>query len=565
MFKLGDITVNRKLMLLLSLALVGFIALLLISANALQRNLMSEREARLNAVLGQAMSQIQFLASTLPAEQAQQEARKLLTNMRFDGNNYLFVIDENRTMLVHPIRPELVGQKMGEGGAATAGQFWFQMVDIAKGGKQGTLQYVWVGSSGETADKLSMVSGYQPWGWILGSGMLLQDIQQTIWAQYMKMGTATAIVILLMGLLGWRITHSIVSPLNQINQAMQRVAKGDLVVSIPVQGKDELGVVARCTNQGLDAIRHALLEASLGARNVADAALRIATSAEQTNQAVTSQRDQLAQLATAMNQMSATISDVAGHADNTARDTQAATGEAGLGNRDVHASVNGIQALATEVEQATQQVNQLKEGVMQIGEVTAVISAISEQTNLLALNAAIEAARAGEQGRGFAVVADEVRQLASRTRQSTEEIQSTIAQLQQRAVTAASAMDASRKLAESSVNQSQQAGQDLTLIVNHIQHVSDMATQIATAAEQQSMVAEDMNRNVSGINDSALEMSQSASQLAQESELLASLSRSLDERLAVFKLGSPIDQQLEQRLAPLHQQSHQAERPRARH
>ncbi|WP_235663610.1 methyl-accepting chemotaxis protein, partial [Aeromonas caviae] len=119
-----------------------------------------------------------------------------------------------------------------------------------------------------------------------------------------------------------------------------------------------------------------------------------------------------------------------------------------------------------------------------------------------------------------------------RTRHSTEEIQGTITQLQQRAVTAANAMDASRKLAESSVNQSEKAGQDLSLIVNHIQHVSDMATQIATAAEQQSMVAEDMNRNVSGINDSALEMSQAASQLAQESELLAGLSRSLDERLA---------------------------------
>ncbi|MGL4792653.1 MAG: methyl-accepting chemotaxis protein, partial [Aeromonas jandaei] len=409
MFKLGDITVSRKLILLLTVAFVGFVSLLLISANALQRNLMSEREARLNAVLGQAMSQIQFLASTLPAEQAQQEARKLLTNMRFDGNNYLFVIDESRKMLVHPIRPELVGQTMGEGSGATAGQFWFQMVDIARGGKQGTLQYIWTGPSGETADKLSMVSGYQPWGWILGTGMLLQDIHQTIWAQYMKMGSATAIVIVLMGLLGWRITHSIVSPLNQINHAMQRVARGDLVVTIPVQGKDELGMVASCTNQSLDAIRHALLEASQGARNVADAALRIAASAEQTNQAVTNQRDQLAQLATAMNEMSTTISDVAGHAENTARDTQEATGEAGLGNRDVHASVNGIKALASEVEQATQQVNQLKEGVMQIGEVTAVISAISDQTNLLALNAAIEAARAGEQGRGFAVVADEVR------------------------------------------------------------------------------------------------------------------------------------------------------------
>jgi methyl-accepting chemotaxis protein len=531
MFKLGDIAVSRKLMLLLSLALVGFIALLLISASALHRNLMSEREARLQAVLDLAMSRIQALAATLPPEQAKAQAKAMLDSMRFDGDNYLFVLDEDRRVVVHPAKPELVGQQMGNNPAES---HWQHMVDLGKGGHQGRLEYQWV----SPAQKMSLVTGYQPWGWILGSGVLLQDIEATMWSQYEWMGGATLLVILLMGLLGLAISRSIVNPLAEINKAMARVAAGDLVVSIPVLGRDELGTVASSTNQGLDAIRRALLEASQGARNVADSALRIAASAEQTNQAVNSQRDQLAQLATAMNEMSATIADVAGHAENTARDTQDATSEAGLGNQDVHASVHGIQALATEVDQATSQVNQLKEGVMQISEVTAVISAISEQTNLLALNAAIEAARAGEQGRGFAVVADEVRQLASRTRHSTEEIQSTITQLQQRAVTAANAMDASRKLAESSVNQSEKAGQDLSLIVNHIQHVSDMATQIATAAEQQSMVAEDMNRNVSGINDSALEMSQAASQLAQESELLAGLSRSLDERLAVFKLGN---------------------------
>ncbi len=535
MFKLGDIAVSRKLMLLLSLALVGFIALLLISASALHRNLMSEREARLQAVLDLAMSRIQALAATLPPEQAKAQAKAMLDSMRFDGDNYLFVLDEDRRVVVHPAKPELVGQQMGNNPAES---HWQHMVDLGKGGHQGRLEYQWVSPSGEVAQKMSLVTGYQPWGWILGSGVLLQDIEATMWSQYEWMGGATLLVILLMGLLGLAISRSIVNPLAEINKAMARVAAGDLVVSIPVLGRDELGAVASSTNQGLDAIRRALLEASQGARNVADAALRIAASAEQTNQAVNSQRDQLAQLATAMNEMSATIADVAGHAENTARDTQDATSEAGLGNQDVHASVHGIQALATEVDQATSQVNQLKEGVMQISEVTAVISAISEQTNLLALNAAIEAARAGEQGRGFAVVADEVRQLASRTRHSTEEIQSTITQLQQRAVTAANAMDASRKLAESSVNQSEKAGQDLSLIVNHIQHVSDMATQIATAAEQQSMVAEDMNRNVSGINDSALEMSQAASQLAQESELLAGLSRSLDERLAVFKLDN---------------------------
>ena len=249
-----------------------------------------------------------------------------------------------------------------------------------------------------------------------------------------------------------------------------------------------------------------------------------------------SQRDQLSQLATAMNQMTATVADVAGHAEDTARDTLDASKEANLGDKDVHSSVDSIRALSVELGVATDQVNKLKEGVMQISEVTSVISGISEQTNLLALNAAIEAARAGDQGRGFAVVADEVRTLASRTHHSTDEIQTMINRLQQLAVSTASAMQKSQALAANSVATAENAGSDLSLIVNHIQHVSDKATQIATAAEEQSAVAEEMNRNVSGINDAALEMSQAATYLAEESEKLADLSRQLDQKLTAFKL-----------------------------
>jgi len=201
---------------------------------------------------------------------------------------------------------------------------------------------------------------------------------------------------------------------------------------------------------------------------------------------------------------------------------------ASLGTRATYINEQASSSMkaVTELDATTSSINQF----------VAAIQGISEQTNLLALNAAIEAARAGEQGRGFAVVADEVRQLASRTRQSTEEIQNTISLLQQRAVSAAKAMDASRALAENSVSQSAKAGSDLSLIVAHIKHVSDMATHIATAAEEQSVVAEDMNRNVCGINNSALEVSESATYLAQESESLAELSLNLNGKLAVFKL-----------------------------
>ena len=325
-------------------------------------------------------------------------------------------------------------------------------------------------------------------------------------------------------------------PLESIKEVMKKVASGDLTAQVPVMGEDEIGIVACRINDSVSAVRLALIESVTSANLLAEAAIRIASSAEETSQAVTSQRDQLSQLATAMNEMSATVADVAGHAEETARDTLDASKEAGLGDKDVHSSVDSIKALSKELEVATEQVHKLKEGVMQISEVTTVISGISEQTNLLALNAAIEAARAGEQGRGFAVVADEVRNLASRTHHSTDQIQTTINRLQQLAVSTSNAMQKSQDLAYNSVERAENAGSDLSLIVSHIQHVSDKAIQIATAAEEQSAVAEEMNRNVSGINDSALEMSQSANYLAEESETLAALSRQLDERMKSFKL-----------------------------
>ncbi|EKF9636419.1 cache domain-containing protein [Vibrio cholerae] len=536
MLKLENIKVSYKLAAIVIVGIVGFLSLLFISANALKENLVAEREARLKAVIQSTLSQVAYLNQTLPKEQAQEQAKALINALRFDGNNYMFVIDESRYTVVHPIRQDLVGQQMGNPGKDTEGQFWFTMIDLARNGQQGSLIYPWKNQQGSPADKLSFVNGFAPWGWILGSGMLLDDIEHAVYQQFLRMGFATLIVTLVMIGLGVVISRAVIQPLDIIKDVMKKVAQGDLTAQIPVLGKDELGIVAQRINNSIAAVHDALVESVQSASSVAEAAIRIASSAEETSQAVVSQRDQLSQLATAMNQMTATVADVAGHAEDTARDTLDASKEANLGDKDVHSSVDSIRALSVELGVATDQVNKLKEGVMQISEVTSVISGISEQTNLLALNAAIEAARAGEQGRGFAVVADEVRNLASRTHHSTDEIQTMINRLQQLAVSTASAMQKSQALAANSVATAENAGNDLSLIVNHIQHVSDKATQIATAAEEQSAVAEEMNRNVSGINDAALEMSQAATYLAEESEKLADLSRQLDQKLTAFKL-----------------------------
>ncbi|MDF2154417.1 methyl-accepting chemotaxis protein [Vibrio sp. CAU 1672] len=533
MLKLRNMRVSHKLAMIVAVGIAGFLLLLFISVNTLKNNLIAERHARLNAVVDSVLSQVESLSQTQDKHQAQLQAKALIAAARFDQGNYLFVIDENRYTVVHPIRPELVGQQMGNG---SDGQFWFSMVDMGRAGGNGAVTYPWQNSLGQPADKLSVVHGFAPWGWIIGAGMLLDDIETAVNQQILKMGLATLAVAVVMSVLGMLISRAVIGPLQAIRHSMKQVAAGDLTAKIEVQGKDEFGRLAGDINQSIGAVRDALFESVQSASEVADAAVRIASSAEETSQAVLSQRDQLTQLATAMNQMSATVADVAGHAEDTARDTLDATKEANLGDKDVHSSVDSIKSLSTELEVANGQVAKLKEGVMQISEFTDVISSISEQTNLLALNAAIEAARAGEQGKGFAVVADEVRNLAGRTHQSTDEIQTTINKLQQLAVSAVEAMQKSQTLAQSSVDRAEHAGEDLQLIVDHIHNVSDKATQIATAAEEQSAVAEEMNRNVSGINESAVEMSQAANLLAEESETLAELSRQLDQRMTRFQL-----------------------------
>lgn len=241
-------------------------------------------------------------------------------------------------------------------------------------------------------------------------------------------------------------------------------------------------------------------------------------------------------VATAINEMAAATHEIANNSENTARHSEESVTACRDGSNQVSQAQNSLNSLAEEVRLATDVVTELEEHGNQISTILSTIQNIAEQTNLLALNAAIEAARAGEQGRGFAVVADEVRILSQRTHASTEEIQTMIETLQSTTKKAVGIMNDSRMLADTSVDDSHSAAASLTQIQHAVESISDMATQIASAAEEQASVTSEITRNTEGIRDVSNELAEEAHDAAAQAAALSDLSGELEQEISRFKL-----------------------------
>ena len=350
---------------------------------------------------------------------------------------------------------------------------------------------------------------------------------------------AVGVVAVALGLLlGGLLTRSIVRPLRQTVARLHDIASGDgdLTRQLEVSGRNELGDLATAFNQFVEKIRDLVKQVAAGGDQVAAAANELAATSEQTNEQVRRQQGETDQVATAMNEMSATVAEVARNAADAAAAAQTTDQDAAAGREVVEKSVSSINALSSQVNSTAEVVGRLSQDAEEINKVLEVIGGIAEQTNLLALNAAIEAARAGEQGRGFAVVADEVRTLASRTQDSTHEIQGMIERVQNGTREAVQAMETGRTRAQESVERVNEAGESLNAITHSVTRISEMNTQIASAAEEQSSVAEEINRNVANITEVLGQTATGSEQIRNASEELSKLASEQQERVGRFKV-----------------------------
>ncbi|WP_312924003.1 methyl-accepting chemotaxis protein [Stutzerimonas nitrititolerans] len=347
------------------------------------------------------------------------------------------------------------------------------------------------------------------------------------------------LLLLLAGLLvmSYIIRRVVISRINAMRHTMEEMtAHEDLSRAVVIRAEDEVGAMGHAFNRMIGKFRDSLEAVAGVTRQLGEVSDRVSSVAEKTHGAVIEQRSETDMVASAMNEMSATVQEVARHATQTASASSGADEESKAGVKVATEALDGIEVLIRDIENAAQVIKRVEDDSASIGMVLGVINGIAEQTNLLALNAAIEAARAGEQGRGFAVVADEVRTLASRTQKSTEEIQQTIEQLQNGVRNAVKAMEGAQVRAHAGSECVAKAAQSLTVIAGEVGTINDMNTQIATAAEEQSAVAEEINRNITTISMIADTTSTDAQQTARISDELVQLAAELNRLVSQFRL-----------------------------
>ncbi|MBK9447434.1 MAG: methyl-accepting chemotaxis protein [Betaproteobacteria bacterium] len=537
------VKVSTRMHLMVGLTMVGLVILCFAALLQIKETMIEDRKAKIRNLVEYAHSQLAFYdeqvkAGTMSLEQAQTLAKNTLRKARYDEKEYFWLNDYHPKSVMHPIKPELEGKDMTDNKDPTGKQLYVEFVKVVKADGAGFVDYLWAKPGlTEPVPKLSYVKGYAPWGWIVGTGIYIDDVNAQFRKDAMMLGGVSAALLVVLVILGGLIRASIVNQLGgepaEAAAVMERVASGDLTADVgnPVKGSllDALGGM-------VTSLRSLVREVNVSAVTLADNAEQIRHASSEVAAAAEHQADATSSMAAAIEELTVSSNHISDSARETEQDSREAMSLSSEGSERVDQATAAIRKIATTVSDASTRIHALEDRANQVSSIANVIKDIAGQTNLLALNAAIEAARAGEQGRGFAVVADEVRKLAERTSTATTEIEQMILGIQGDTGGAVEAMNAALPEVEQGVQLAGHASESLRGIEAGASRTLERIREVATATREQSSASTSIAQRVEEIAQMVDETTATIRGTAETAHQLEQIAQGLKSQIGRFKV-----------------------------